>query len=128
VGALIGQCSHSQKAAHWDCLQSDAKKIAQLARDYRLIAVIAPVKACDFRLRHSFGACRPVQRKNQKHLSRFGQSTFVPRPVHTFRAGIAAISPRSSKEVLATERVGLGLVSSVYGEEYFIASLAHTGL
>ncbi len=31
-------------------------------------------------------------------------------------------------EVLATVRVGLGLVSSVYGEEYFIASLAHTGL
>jgi hypothetical protein len=30
--------------------------------------------------------------------------------------------------VLATERAGLGLVSSVYGEEYFIASLADTGL
>jgi hypothetical protein len=34
----------------------------------------------------------------------------------------------SSMVVAVTEKVGVRLVSSVYGEEYFIASLAYSGL
>jgi hypothetical protein len=34
----------------------------------------------------------------------------------------------NSMVVLASEAGGLGLVSSVYGEEYFIAGLADTGI
>ncbi|MFM2029757.1 MAG: hypothetical protein RL517_948, partial [Pseudomonadota bacterium] len=42
-------------------------------------------------------------------------------------AATATTSPMSSMVGQASAKVRVGLVSSVYGEEYFIASLADTG-
>jgi len=53
--------------------------------------------------------------ENQRHRPRFDQNTVVPMQAHSDPEGIGAISPMSSREVQASERGWVGLVSSVYG-------------
>jgi len=64
----------------------------------------------------------------QKRYRLSDQNTFVPNSVHIGLGAIATSAPMSSMGVQGTESEWVGLVSSVYGEEYFIASLADTGI
>ena len=71
--------------------------------------------ASDFHSVYLFEVDLFALHESQRHRQQFDQNTSAPMPVHNVQGVIGAIFPMSSREVQASERGWVGLVSSVYG-------------